>query len=217
MNQPPSPIRRALLVVDVQNDYFTGGALPITHPPVETSLQNIARAMDAAHAAGIPIIVVQHSLPAGAPAFSPGSTGWAIHPDIASRPADLHIEKTLPSAFTGTPLGQWLRDHRIDTLSITGYMTHNCDASTVFEAFHAGYTVEVLSDATGALAYENDAGRATAEEIHRVFSVVFHSNFAAVTDTARWLEALGSGQALPRGNVLSSNQKARGQAAGAAE
>lgn len=207
---PDTPaIRRALLVIDVQNEYFSNGALPITHPPVATSLPNIVQAMDAARAAQVPVIVVQHQLPAGAPAFAPGSKGWQLHPDIAGRPADLRLDKQLPSAFTGTGLAAWLREHEINTLTITGYMTHNCNASTVFEAFHAGLAVEVLSDATGALGYDNAAGRASAEEIHRVFSVVFHSNFAAVSTTAEWLDALSTGRALSKDNVLSSNQRAR--------
>lgn len=208
MTRPPIAIRRALIVIDAQKEYFSG-ALPITHPPVGTSMPNIALAMDAARAAGIPVIVVQHSLPAGAPAFAPGSDTWTLQAEVAQRPADLRFEKSLPSAFTGTPLGAWLRDHQINTLVITGYMTHNCNASTVFEAFHAGYSVEVLSDATGALAYANDAGSASAEEIHRVFSVVFHSNFAAVASTAQWLDAVATGQALHKDNVLASNQRAR--------
>ncbi len=109
----------------------------------------------------------------------------------------------------GTGLAAWLREHEINTLTITGYMTHNCNASTVFEAFHTGLAVEVLSDATGSLSYENAAGSASAEEIHRVFGVVFHSNFAAVSTTADWLAALSAGQPLPKDNVLMSNQRVR--------
>jgi len=79
----------------------------------------------------------------------------------------------------------------------------------VFEALHRGLNVEFLADASGALPYANAAGRASAEEIHRVFSVVFHSNFAAVASTADWLEALRTREALPRDNVLASNQRGR--------
>jgi nicotinamidase-related amidase len=51
--------KRALIVIDVQNEYFDG-ALPITDPPREQSLENIGRARDAATAAGVPVIVVRH-------------------------------------------------------------------------------------------------------------------------------------------------------------
>ena len=63
--------RRALLVVDVQNEYFSGN-LRIEYPDPQQSLANIGRAMDAATAAGIPVIVVRHLAPAGAPIFAPG-------------------------------------------------------------------------------------------------------------------------------------------------
>ncbi|WP_369980207.1 cysteine hydrolase family protein [Xanthomonas bundabergensis] len=203
--------RRALLVIDVQNDYF-GGQLPIAYPPVADSLPKIVRAMDAARAHGVPVVVVQHSAPAQAPVFADGSAGWQLHPQVAARPHDLLLSKSRPSAFAGTELAGWLDARAIDTLTVAGYMTHNCNASSIYDAFHRGLQVEVLGDASGALPYANAAGQASAEEIHRVFGVVFHSNFAALADTAQWIEALRAGAALPRDNVLQSSRRARGLA-----
>ncbi|MES2246980.1 MAG: isochorismatase family protein [Pseudomonadota bacterium] len=202
--------RRALVVIDVQNEYFEGGGLPIEYPPVERSLPKIAQAMDAARAAGVPVVVVQHHAPKGAPVFQADNFYGQLHPEIAKRPRDHLVTKAFPSVFTGTDFADWLARHEIDTLSVTGYMTQNCDASTVFEAMHRGLNVEFLSDATGALPYENAAGRVSAEEIHRVFSVVFHSNFAAVATTDAWIAALKSGAAIEKDNVVMSNRRARG-------
>ena len=202
--------RRALVVIDVQNEYFEGGGLPIEYPPVERSLPKIAQAMDAARAAGVPVVVVQHHAPKGAPVFQADNFHGQLHPEIAQRPRDHLVTKAFPSVFTGTDFADWLARHEIDTLSVTGYMTQNCDASTVFEAMHRGLNVEFLSDATGALPYENAAGRVSAEEIHRVFSVVFHSNFAAVATTDVWVAALKSGTAIEKDNVVMSNRRARG-------
>lgn len=207
----PTQPRRALLVIDVQNEYVSGN-LPIEYPDIQLSLANIGRAMDAARTAGIPVIVVQNSLPAGAPVFARGTAGWALHEVVASRPRDHYIDKTLPSAFAGTDLSEWLAHHRINTLVVIGYMTHNCDDSTIKHALHAGLAVEFLADAAGSLAYENGAGRVSAEELHRAFSVVMQSRFAAVTTTGAWIEALQSGQRLPRDTIYASNQRARGLA-----
>jgi nicotinamidase-related amidase len=201
--------RRALLVIDVQNEYVTGD-LPIEYPPVSVSLANIGRAMDAAQASGVPVIVVQNSAPAGAPIFAPGTDGWALHAVVASRPHSHYIEKTLPSAFAGTDLAEWLVAHGINTLVVVGYMTHNCDDSTIKHALHAGLTVEFLADAAGALPYENSVGRASAEEIHRVFTVVMQTRFAAVASTEQWIVALAEGRALPRGSIHAANRQARG-------
>lgn len=203
--------RRALVVIDVQNEYFTGNLL-IDYPPVEQSLPNIGRAMDAARAAGIPVVVVQHSEAASAPLFAKGSPSWQLNEVVGSRPRDHYIEKAWPSVFTGTGFADWLQQNQIDTLTVIGYMTHNCDASTIFEATHRGLNVEFLHDATGALAYANTAGSATAEEIHRVFSVVFHTRFAAVTSTGDWIAAAKAGRAIPRGNIPASYAAARVQA-----
>lgn len=200
--------RRALVVIDVQMEYFNGGLL-IEHPPVAQTLPNIARAMDAARAAGIPVVVVQHSESPAAALFAKGSAAWELHEAVASRPRDHYIEKAWPSVYTGTDFAAWLEQRGIDTLTVIGYMTHNCDASTIFEATHRGLHVEFLSDATGALPYANAAGRASAEEIHRVFSVVFHSNFAAVANTADWIAALQAGRAIDKDNVVMSNRRAR--------
>lgn len=207
----PSSPRRALIVIDVQQEYFAGGNLPIEYPPVAETLPNITRAMDAAQAADVPVIVAQHTAPAGAPVFDKPGERWQLHPEVARRPAAHRIEKHMASCFTGTDLADWLVAHGIDTLSVAGYMTHNCDASTIFEAAHRGLAVEFLSDASGALPYLNAAGRASAEEIHRVFSVVFHSNFAAATSTAEWVAALQGERALTPDSVFASNLRARNE------
>jgi nicotinamidase-related amidase len=203
--------RRALIVIDVQNEYFTGN-LPIEYPPVEQSLPNIVQAMQVARENGVPVVVVQHDTPPGAPVFAVGSEGWKLHPEVAALGSDHFVSKKLASSFTGTGLAQWLADKQIDTLSVVGYMTQNCNASTIYEAAHLGFAVEHLTDATGTPSYENAAGHATAEEIHRVFNVVFHSNFAAVTTTREWANAVREGRALAKDNVYLSNLRTRAKA-----
>lgn len=206
--------RRALIVIDVQNEYVSGD-LPIEYPDVQSSLANIGRAMDAARAAGVPVVVVQNLAPASSPLFARGSSGAQLHPAVAERARDHYVEKSLPSAFTGTDLADWLAARQIDTLTVTGYMTHNCDASTINHAVHAGLAVEFLHDATGSVPYENSAGFASAQDIHRVFSVVLQSRFAAVASTDEWIAAVQGGAPLERGNIYASNQKARATQAAA--
>ncbi|GGC69284.1 cysteine hydrolase family protein [Undibacterium terreum] len=200
--------KRALIVIDAQNEYFSGNLL-IEYPDPELSIRNIGAAMDAARSTGIPVLVVQHTSVAGAPVFQKGQPTWELHDTVKSRGHDHHIEKQMPSIFSGTDAAAWLQQNGIDTLSITGYMTQNCNASTIYQAMHDGYQVEMLSDATGAVPYANAAGNATAEEIHRVLSVIFHSKFAAVVSTRDWIKAVSSGQAIGKSNVLVSNHAGR--------
>lgn len=199
--------KRALIVIDVQNEYVSGN-LRIEYPDVQLSLSNIVRAMDAAHAAGIPVVVVRHLAAEGSPLFARGSEQAELHPLVAGRHRDHLVEKGMASALTGTGLGAWLREREIDTLSIVGYMTHNCDDSTVRQAKHEGWNVELLHDAAGSVPYANARGAATAEEIHRVFTVVMHTGFAAVVSTTEWLAAIERGEALQTDNIYLSNQRA---------
>ncbi|QRG05862.1 cysteine hydrolase [Xanthobacter dioxanivorans] len=203
-NPPP---RRALVVVDVQNDY-DGGNLAIQHPPFGDSLRNVARAMDAAATAGIPVVVVRQLAPAESPIFAKGSHGADLHPEIARRPHAHLVEKTLPSAFTGTDLAAWLSSHAIQTLTVVGYMTHNCILSTIVHAVHMGFQVEFLADAAGSVPYANSAGHASAADIHRVVGVVLQSRFAAVLHTGAWIEGLASDRLPERDTIHASHQRA---------
>ncbi len=200
--------KRALLVIDVQNDYV-GGNLPIEFPPAASSLANIARAMDAAREAAVPVVVVQNVLPEGAPIMARGTMGAEFHDVVGSRGWDHHVMKNLPSAFCGTNLQEWLKELGIDTIAIAGYMTHNCDLTTALDAFHAGFAVEFLSDATGSVPYANRAGSASAADIHRVVTVVLQARFAAVMATAEWIELLQTGAEPERDTIFASNQRAR--------
>jgi len=184
--------KRALLIIDAQNEYFTG-KLPISYPA--DSLDNILQAMDAASAAGVPVVVIQHGAPQPDSAtFRRGSREWELHPAVAERPRAALIEKTLPGSFTGTELAAWLRGREIDTVVIAGYMTQMCCDTTARQAMHMGLAVEFLSDATGTLAVKNGAGAVTAEELHRAILVTQAMRFSTVLSTAEWIARLTPAQ-----------------------
>ena len=186
-------MKRALLVIDVQNEYFNG-KLPVSYP--DGSFENILKAMDAAKERGIPVVVIQHrAIKEDSPVFRFQSPEWELHPEIASRPRDVLIEKTLPGSFTGTELEQWLRENGIDTVTISGYMTQMCCDTTARQAFHCGYKVEFLSDATGTPAFSNNAGSVTAEGLHRAILVAQAQRFSSVMKTSEWIDKLGDGHA----------------------
>lgn len=179
---------RALLVIDVQNEYFDG-ALPITHPVGH--LENILRVMDRASETKVPTIVVRHHFEgADFPFFQRESHGWQLHPSVAERPRDLLVDKTLPGSFTGTNLESWLRDQGIDLVTIAGYMTHMCCDTTARQAVHRGFQVEFLSDATGTLPLDNRAGSVTAEELHRSILCAQQMLLSEVVSTDEWLARL---------------------------
>lgn len=181
-------MKRALLVIDVQNEYFTG-KMPVTYP--ESSFGNILRAIEFANDNRIPVVVIQHTAPQpDAQTFRKDSNEWRLHPQIEALHREVLIEKNLPGSFTGTELEQWLRDRDIDTVVIAGYMTQMCCDTTARQALHLGFSVEFLFDATGTLNISNYAGTVTAEVLHRAILVTQAMRFSKVLTTEQWMEAV---------------------------
>lgn len=197
--------RRALIVVDAQMEYFDG-PMAIQHPPREESLAHITRALEVATEQDMPVVMVQHELGEGAPIFAPGSTGYPLHPELEQLDNRQwkQVVKGYGSVFAGTDVADWLRERGIDTITIVGYMTNNCDLATAVEAEGLGFAAEILSDATGAIHLANEAGQVSAEDLHRTLMVLLQSNFAAVTTTADWVDAVAGGRSPVRSNLVVS-------------
>ncbi len=177
----------ALVVIDVQNEYVTGG-LPIVFPPVEEGLANIGAAVDAANAAGVPVVLVRHTEPdPTSGVFVAGTPEWELHDVVASRRHDVIIDKQLPGSFTGTPLAEWLASRDVDHLVIAGWMTHMCVDSTTRQAMHRGLDVTVLVDATGTIDVGDDLPAAL---VHRVELGVLGDGFAQLRSTSDWVADL---------------------------
>jgi nicotinamidase-related amidase len=202
--------RRALIVIDAQQEYFEG-LLQIQYPARDESVARIAEAMDAAEQAGVPVVVVQHEAPAGYPVFAPESSTFELHPEIAKRAdhAAHRFTKSFASIFAGTGLEEWLREREINTTTIVGYMTNNCVIGSAVAAEPLGFTVEVLSDATGAIDIVNSAGSAPAKQVHETIMAVLNSNWAAVATTSDWAKAVKSENALAGDNLIESAARAR--------
>jgi len=205
-----TPQRRALIVIDAQQEYFDG-LLPIQYPARNDSIANIQTAINTAEQNGIPVVLVQHELPAGAPVFASGSATWQNRPEVAAHEnvAAKRISKQFSSIFAGTHLEAWLREQGTDTITVAGYMTNNCVIASAAAAEPLGFAVEVLADATGAIDLSNDAGTASARQVHETLMVLLHSNWAAVTDTATWTTAVRTGAVLSKSDLITSAVQGR--------
>lgn len=202
--------RRALIVIDAQQEYFEG-LLQIQYPARDESLARITQAMDAAEHAEIPVVIVQHEAPSGFPVFAPESPTFELHSEVAKRAdrAAHRFTKPFSSIFASTGLEEWLREREIDTITIVGYMTNNCVIGSVAAAEPLGFTVEVLSDATGAIDIVNSAGAAPAKQVHETIMALLNSNWAAVATTSTWSEAVKSETALTGDNLIESAARGR--------
>lgn len=210
--------RRALILIDVQREYFNG-PLEVQYPSLPDALASITTAIEAATDAGTPIAVFQHDGGGpGAPVFDPTQPAFALHPEIEQRrtPAWKSIVKRYSSVFADTGLLAWLKEHQVTTVTFAGFMTNNCVLASAADTEGLGLTVEVLADATGAINIANDAGTADARTVHTTLMALLNSNWAAVHTTAEWVESLGAGSALAQSDLVSSAVEGARQASDAA-
>jgi nicotinamidase-related amidase len=146
---------RALLIIDIQRDYFPGGAYPLVAP--EAAAQAARRVLDAFRASGEPVVHLKHIWDAPDATFMrPGTDGIEIHPLVAPAEGERVIEKAEPNGFLGTALESTLREAGIDSLIVAGMMSSMCVDATVRAAVDLGFQATVVHDACAApdLAYE---------------------------------------------------------------
>lgn len=138
----------ALLVIDVQNEYFAPLGKWVL-PGGDEALVRIRALLDAHRRAGLPVFhIVHESLDPASPVFRPGTPAVGIHPAIDPRPGERRILKHFPGSFTQTPLEAYLRLSGADTVVICGFMTHMCCDTTTRQARERGFRVWFASDAT---------------------------------------------------------------------
>ena len=178
-------MKKALLVIDVQNEYFTG-KLKVTYP--SNSLDNILKVMDYAQENNMIIIIIQHTSLSG-DTFVKNSNEWQIHSKVLAKSYDYLIEKTKPSSFYETNLEEILKKENIEGVVISGYMTQMCCDTTAREAFHKGYYVEFLSDATGTIDVNNKIGLISSKELHKVTLITQSLKFSNVVSSDEWMKS----------------------------
>lgn len=137
-------MKEALLIIDVQNDYFPGGANP-QHRALEAEAV-IQKWIADSRKVGRPIIYMQHFNGPEDSFFRPGTEGAEISPRIAPTPQDKVIVKYAPNSFLSTELDAYLKALGAEKLIVCGMMTHMCVDTTVRSAMDHGYTVDLIAE-----------------------------------------------------------------------
>lgn len=135
----------ALLVIDLQNDYFPGGKFPLSG--IEAAADEAARLIAAAREAGLAVVHVRHEAPLDAPFFGTGTPGADIHPVVAPQPGEPVVVKQNVNAFLGTGLDGLLKEKGVAALVVVGAMSHMCVDAATRAALDLGYEVTVAHDA----------------------------------------------------------------------
>ena len=184
----------ALIIVDIQNDYFPEGKLPLVGP-IEAS-QQAARLLDRFHATQRPIIHIQHlAVRPGATFFLPGTMGADFHPNVQPLPDEPIVQKNFPNSFRDTPLLAVLREKQINRLIICGMQTNLCIDATTRAAADFGFECMVAADACAARNLTYDSVTVPADLVHHAFLAALNGSYAKVLKVDQILAQLSEGSA----------------------
>ena len=141
-------MKKALLLIDLQNDYFPGGLFPLWN--TENTLAAVKDAIGRASAAGILVVHIQHIADPNAgiaPFFNPGTQGAMIHPEVLAAAPDAPVViKHFADSFFKTDLEKILAEHGVGELLVCGMMTQNCVTHTAISKSAEKYSVSILPD-----------------------------------------------------------------------
>lgn len=177
---------KALIIVDVQNDYFPGGRWPLVG--IEPAAANAARLLTEFRAQGAPIVHVRHEFSGNdAPFFAPGSNGAQTHTVVAPHEGEPVVLKHYPNAFRGTNLKSLLDGKSIHALTIVGAMSHVCIDATVRASVDFGYDVTVVHDAVATRDLEFNGVNVPAAHVHAAYMAALAFAYARVESTDEYL------------------------------
>jgi nicotinamidase-related amidase len=156
-------MKTALLIIDVQNDFFKINQA--CADSLKSAIEYINEAIDIFRKKNLPIVVIQHKNEKEN--LVPGNPGFDVPGNVKLEPQDLHIVKTYGNSFTKTGLAEKLRELGVDTVIITGFCAEFCVLSTYRGALDHDFTPIILK---GSLASDNPEHIRFVEEISETIS-----------------------------------------------
>lgn len=169
----------ALLVIDIQNDYFPGGKMELVGSN-EAAIQ-AAKVQQKFRELGNAVINIQHiAVKPDSTFFLPNTSGAEIHAMLAPAAGEPLIIKHFPNAFRETHLLETLRNLAITDLTVVGMMTHMCVDTTVRAANDAGYNVTLVGDACATRDLEFEGTRVAAADVQAAYLAAIEGSFAKV-------------------------------------
>jgi nicotinamidase-related amidase len=170
---------QALLLIDIQNDYFPGGAMELAESPA--AAREAAKLLQAFRKRALPVIHIQHvSARPGATFFLPGTAGAQIHESVAPLGGEALFQKQYPNSFRETGLLDHLHERQITQLVIAGMMTHMCVDTTVRAAADLGFQCVLARDACATKALSFNGAIVAADSVQTAFLAALNGLFAKV-------------------------------------
>ena len=172
----------ALLIIDIQNDYFPGGAMELEG--ADAAGAKAALALKSFRDRQLPVFHVRHlSVRPGSTFFLPGTKGAEIHPFVQPQASEAVIEKNFPNSFRATKLEAGLQDLGVKNLVVAGMMTHMCVDASVRHAADLGYKITLLGDACATRAQKIAGETVAARQVHLAFLAALNGFYAKVIDS----------------------------------
>ncbi len=169
----------ALLLVDIQNDYFPNGAMELAGS-VEAG-RRAGVLLAEFRRKGLPVIHIQHvAARAGATFFLPETLGLEIHEFVSPKNGEPVFRKHYPNSFRETPLLEYLRDRKITDLVIAGMMTHMCIDTTIRAAADLGFACRLAHDACATRALSFNGASVSAGDVQTAYLAALNGLFAQV-------------------------------------
>lgn len=173
---------QALMLVDIQNDYFPGGPMELVGS--HAAALQAKNLLCAFRQKDLRIVHIQHvSTNPEETFFLPDTEGVRIHESVAPRAGEAVIHKHFPNSFLGTSLLDYLQDHAVTELVIAGMMTHMCVDSTTRAAADFGFACTLALDACATRALSFGDAVISADLVQQAFLAALDGTFARVLST----------------------------------
>lgn len=177
---------QALIIVDIQNDYFAGGKWTLHN--IDNAAVNAAEVISQFRAQNKPVMHVQHIFDDdNAPLFAKDSDGAEIHPSVQPQEGEPLFVKTTINPFVSTNLFDALRKKNISDVVVIGAMSHMCIDATARAAADLGLKVTVIEDACASKDLEFNGEIVPADQVHKAYMSALGFAYAKVVSTSEWL------------------------------
>ena len=185
--QETKKMNKALVIIDIQNDYFENGTMPLVESK-EASLC-ARQILDKFRVDSLPIVHIQHIATRPAATFFQTQTkGSEIHENVKPKGNEKVIIKHYPNSFRETELLEYLKSKNITDLVICGMMTHMCVDATVRAAKDDGFNCVVIADSCATRNLQINGEEVKAAEVQKSFLAAFNGFYATVKTTRQFLE-----------------------------
>ena len=191
--QTDSKMKRALIIIDIQNDYFQGGKAELADPDKASS--NAKLLLEYFREKNLPVVHIQHIVNRpDATFFIPDTKGAEIHNEVKPKESEQIIIKHYPNSFRETNLLEYLKSNNITDLVICGMQTHMCVDATTRAAKDFGFNCIVIGDACATKCLEINSVKVNAVDVQTSFLSALNYFYSTVMTTEQYFTTEKAGR-----------------------